>query len=54
MGEVISVECIDTFDPKVIRVRFKVGAVDYALDFPCELYTGMQAQFGFPDNPCGD
>lgn len=51
--ELISVDCIDTFDPKVVRVTVRAfGGEIYSFDIPSPLYPEIGAQFGWPTNPC--
>ncbi len=51
--ELISIDCIDTFDPKVVRVTVRAfGEEIYSFDIPSPLYPEIGAQFGWPTNPC--
>lgn len=52
----ITAECIDTFDPKIIRVTFHISDRPedaYSLDFSSDDYNKVFGTFGFPPNPCG-
>lgn len=50
----VSVDCIDTLDPKVVRVSFydANGNTIYAIDIPASIYPEIGATFGWPTNPC--
>lgn len=50
MPEIISVECLDTYDPPVIVILIEGQA-------PFQVSTGvygvLKPLLGLPDNPCG-
>lgn len=49
----ITVECIDTLDPKVVRVTVSVGGTPvYAFDVPSALYNALALANGWPSDPC--
>lgn len=52
--EIVSVECIDTFDPKVIRINVLLpNGLSYSFDIPEPIYPALAPQLGLPtDNPC--
>lgn len=51
--ELISVECIDTFDPKIIRVSLLANTgLAYTLNIPQPLYPDIGAALGWPTDPC--
>ena len=50
---VISVECIATFDPKIIRVTIgNPNQPVYVIDIPEPLYPDIGAALGWPTDPC--
>lgn len=50
---VISVDCIDTLDPKQVRVTVRLnGGEIYSFDIPAALYPEIGAPLGWPTNPC--
>lgn len=53
MGEILTIECIDGFDPKIVRVsvRSPDGQV-YSLDIRNQDYAILAMLPGFPPNPC--
>ncbi len=59
--EVLSVECIDTFDPPIVRVTVRVPVPDlsggligreYSIDINSEIYPDLSTSLGWPTNPC--
>jgi hypothetical protein len=53
--ELISVDCIDTFDPPVVRVTVRAfGGEIYSFDIPSALYPEIGAPLGWPTNPCNE
>ncbi len=50
--EVIKVECIETFDPKIVRVTVNVLGIPYSIDIPSPIYPDISAPLGWPTNPC--
>lgn len=51
--EVVRVECIATYDPKIIRVTVLGGsAIQYSIDIPQPLYPDIAARLGWPTDPC--
>lgn len=49
---VVTVECVDTFDPKVVRVFVHADPVWYGFDIPSNLYPSIALINGWPTNPC--
>ncbi|MEH3109022.1 MAG: hypothetical protein PGN22_02825 [Agrobacterium cavarae] len=50
--EIVTVECIDTFDPPVVRVTIQKGDIYYAVDINSEIYPDLAPVLGWPTNPC--
>ena len=50
--QVISVECIDTFDPPIVRVTVRVLTQEYSIDINSEIYPDLRESLGWPTNPC--
>lgn len=51
--EIISVECRDEFDPRLIRVLARTpDGYTYSFDIPEPLYAQLLGPFGAPLNPC--
>ncbi len=51
--QVISVQCIDTYDPKVIRViLLQDTGLQYTADIPEPVYNSIFGALGWPPNPC--
>jgi len=54
MQPIVTVECIDTLDPKVVRVTITLnGTVIYVLDIPQPVYNPIGLLNGWPTDPCG-
>lgn len=52
--QVIKVECIDTFDPPIVRVTVNVLGQEYSIDINSEIYPDLSSTLGWPTNPCAD
>ncbi len=50
--QVISVDCSEEFDPKIVRVTILVAGIHYGIDIPSNLYPEIGASLGWPTNPC--
>lgn len=50
LPEIISIDCLDQFDPKIIRIIF-VGNLTW--DVPRTIYDNIKAALGLPDVICG-
>lgn len=50
--EVISQECIDNFDPKIVRTTVRIAGIEYSFDIPSPIYPEIAAPLGWPTNPC--
>ena len=51
--DLVKVECIATFDPKIIRVTLLSNTgLQYAIDIPQPLYPDIGAPLGWPTDPC--
>lgn len=51
---VVSVECIDTLDPKVVRITILVAGIHYGIDIPASIYPDLAGSLGWPTNPCSE
>lgn len=50
---IISVTCVDNFDPKLIRIVARApGGIVYSFDIPEPLYAMFADPLGLPGDPC--
>jgi hypothetical protein len=50
--DLITVECINDFDPKLVRVTVHTPVQDYSFDIVASDYAAVATTLGWPASPC--